>query len=325
MNKYLKRGFTGLLALTLAAGMSVPAFAADTDAAVKKDYRLTNAGTVSPAERFGFVVEKVSVTEGTRADGSALTLDDMPALSISSADYAAGENGEKNLIITPASAFPNVGVYTYRVTETAGDTAGVTYDGRQMELKATVYYDAQGALAVEYAFRPDGSGTTKGAAIVNEYSAGSLTVGKQVTGNLGDKSKEFNIDVTFTAPAEETVRSTITYGDGQQIQPSDWANGSVTRTITLADGEQTVFANLPYGVTYAVAEQSYDAEGYAASYDNNASGTIASAGVSTTVTNTKSGTVDTGVMLDSAPYVLTLLAVGGAVVAYLIVRKRRAA
>ena len=320
MNKFVKRGFTGLLALTLAAGMSVPAFAADADAAVQKDYRLTNAGTVSPAETFHFLVEKVSVAEGTRADGSALTTADMPALTISDAAYAAGTNGVKDLIITPASAFPNVGIYTYKVTETAGDTAGVTYDAREMELKATVYYDAQGALAVEYAFRPDGE--NKGEDIVNEYSAGSLTVGKTVTGNFGDKNREFNIDVTFTAPAGKTVRSDITYGDST-ISPSEWVNGTVTRTVSLSSGEQVRFDNVPYGVTYTVAEQDYSGESYTASYDNAAAGSIAAAGVSTTVTNSKITAVDTGVILNSAPYILLLAGVGAAAAAFLLLKKRR--
>ena len=47
MNKFVKRGCTVLLALTLALGMSVSAFAAG-EPTVKKDYQLTNAGTTSP-------------------------------------------------------------------------------------------------------------------------------------------------------------------------------------------------------------------------------------------------------------------------------------
>lgn len=57
MKKLIKRGFAALLALTLALGMSVSAFAiegtTDTATAVaKKDYQLTNPDTTSPAETF---------------------------------------------------------------------------------------------------------------------------------------------------------------------------------------------------------------------------------------------------------------------------------
>lgn len=63
MKKLIKRGFAALLALTLALGMSVSAFAAEGPAATEpavaeKDYRLTNSdnNSKSPAEEFQFPV-----------------------------------------------------------------------------------------------------------------------------------------------------------------------------------------------------------------------------------------------------------------------------
>lgn len=181
MKKLIKRGFAALLALTLALGMSVSAFAADAGTQVaKKDYRLTNSGTTSPAETFQFTVEKVGVTDATKTDGTPLTKDDMPDLTIADVSYAAGEAGSANsvkdlVVTTPATAFPTVGVYTYKVTETPGNTAGVGYStvGKELTLKATVYHDDDTLeLKVAYAFRVDGD---KGADIVNTYSAGSLS------------------------------------------------------------------------------------------------------------------------------------------------------
>ena len=219
MNKFVKRGCTVLLALTLALGMSVSAFAAG-EPTVKKDYQLTNAGTTSPEETFQFTVEKVGVTDGTKADGSPLTEDDMPNLTIAAATYTAGGAGSanevKNLTISHTAPFPNVGVYTYTVKETKGNTAGVTYYEKTMKLVVTVTHGKGDKLVETYAFYPDASNPTsetKGDAIVNTYSAGSLHVGKHVSGNLGNKAQKFNIDVTFTAPDNQTVRSTITYGD----------------------------------------------------------------------------------------------------------------
>lgn len=98
MKKLIKRGFAALLALTLALGMSISAFAvegtADTKTAVaKKDYQLTNSGTTSPAEKFQFTVKKVGVTDGTKADGSPLTEADMPNLTITPVSYEQGGAG----------------------------------------------------------------------------------------------------------------------------------------------------------------------------------------------------------------------------------------
>lgn len=327
MKKLIKRGFAALLALTLALGMSVSAFAADAGTQVaKKDYQQINPDTTSPAEDFHFTVEKVGVTDATKTDGTPLTKDDMPDLTIADVSYAAGEAGSANsvkdlVVTTPATAFPTVGVYTYKVTETPGNTAGVGYStvGKELTLKATVYHDDDTLeLKVAYAFRVDGD---KGADIVNTYSAGSLSVGKRVVGNLGNKKQQFNFTVTFTAPEGKTVNSTITYGD-EQITPEDFktGNGTVQVRISLADNETMVFNNVPYGVTYDVTEDTY--EGYTANYGNK-TGTINSSITFSHIDNEKKGSVDTGVILHSAPYILLLVGVGAAAVAFLILKKHR--
>ena len=325
MKKLIKRGFAALLALTLALGMSVSAFAADGTQVAKKDYRLTNSGTTSPAETFQFTVEKVGVTDATKPNGDKLTTEDMPDLTIADVSYAAGEAGSANsvkdlVVTTPATDFPTVGIYTYKVTETPGNTAGVGYStvGKELTLKATVYHDDDTLeLKVAYAFRVDGD---KGPGIVNTYSAGSLSVGKRVVGNLGNKKQKFNFTVTFTAPEGKTVNSTITYGD-KTITPENFKNGIATATFSLADSETMVFNNVPYGVTYDVTEDTY--EGYTANYGNK-TGTINSSTTFSHIDNEKKkGSVDTGVILHSAPYILLLVGVGAAAVAFLILKKHR--
>lgn len=196
MKKLIKRGFAALLALTLALGMSVSAFAVDGTAVAKKDYQLTNSGTTSPAETFQFTVKKVGVTDGTKADGSPLTEADMPNLTIAPVSYEQGGAGSADskqpLVVKADKAFPNVGIYTYTVTETKGNTAGVTYYEKTMKLVVTVAHGKGDKLVETYAFYPDASNPTsetKGDAIVNTYSAGTLNVGKRVVGNLGDRTQ----------------------------------------------------------------------------------------------------------------------------------------
>lgn len=336
MKKLIKHGFAALLALTLALGMSVSAFAVDGAAATEtavaeKDYQLTNTDTnsQSPAETFQFTVDKVGVTDATDANGNKLTEDDMPDLTITPVSYEKGGAGSANskqpLVVTPNTPFPSVGIYTYTVTEKPGDTAGVTYSKERLTLIATVYHenDSTKEMKVSYVFR---DAKTKNPDIVNTYSAGSLRVGKHVTGNLGNKSQKFNINVTFTAPEGQTVRSTITYGNNQTITPADFENEkrAVTVTVPLADSETELFQNVPYGVKYSVVEDKY--EGYTTTYGSTANGTIGENGEkikAAGVWNDKKGSVDTGVILHSAPYVLLLVGVGAAAVAFLILRKHR--
>lgn len=339
MNKFVKRGCTVLLALTLALGMSVSAFAAG-EPTVKKDYKLANAGTTSPEETFTFEVKAKSMTEAFDEDGNVLDVNDMPALTIDPAHYAGGEAGSanevQNLTISHMDPFPNVGVYTYTVKETKGNTAGVTYYEKTMKLVVTVAHGDGDALDETYAFYPDASNATtatKGAAIENTYSAGSLTVTKEVKGGFGDKNQDFNFEVEFVAPEGQKVNSTITVqGDnavGYDITPDNWVTAETdglsktTASFSLKAGQSVTLDNVPYGVTYTVTEDNYTDQGYDATYDEKQSGTIKAATVSTTVINNKPATVDTGVILHSAPYVLLLVGVGAAAVAFLILRKHR--
>lgn len=336
MKKLIKRGFAALLALTLALGMSVSAFAADetadtgtaeAKAVTEKDYQLTHTDTQSksPEETFTFTATAAKVTDANNPDGTAVTTEQMPKLTITVDKYNEGEagsaNSKKALHFTKDKPFPSVGIYTYDVTETVGNTAGVGYNKEKLQLKVTVFHDAETSKIKEaYAFTVDGN---KGADIVNTYSAGTLQVGKHVHGNLGNKEQKFNITVTLTAPEGQTVNSTITYGD-KQITPEDFKNdnGTVQVRISLADEEKIVFYNVPYGVKYDVVEDTY--EGYNTSYSNGkASGTIEKAHTVADIFNEKVGSVDTGVILHSAPYVLLLVGVGAAAVAFLILKKHR--
>lgn len=274
------------------------------------------------------------MTDGTKADGSPLTEADMPNLTIAPVSYEQGGAGSADskqpLVVKADKAFPNVGIYTYTVTEEPGDTAGVTYHGKTMTLMATVHYEKSGEMVTSYAFKDN---ETKISDIVNTYSAGTLNVGKRVVGNLGDRTKKFDIKVTFTAPDNQTVRSTITYGDEKNpktITPEDFAKNpdhAVTVTISLASDRSMQFKNVPYGVKYTVKENEY--KGYTPVYSyagegaDHYEGTIDTALMIAHIDNEKEGEVDTGVILHSAPYILLLVGVGAAAVAFLILRKHR--
>ena len=69
-----------------------------------------------------------------------------------------------------------------------------------------------------------------------------------------------------------------------------------------------------------MTEADYTAEGYAASKTGD-TGTIAAAQATAAFTNTKNGTIDNGVLLDSVPYmVLLVIAAAGGVL--LTLRRR---
>ena len=329
----MKKMISTLLAAALCLGMSTVAFAAGTDnyedmntVTITKNYNATNEDTISPAETFNFTIERTNVTDAA----AGVDAENMPLPEIGSVAYGAGDAGSENKskkITVDLPAYTSVGIYTYTIKETAGDTAGVTYYNKDITLKVTVIQDTNGKVRVA-AVHTEGENEDKSDCFSNEYSAGSLTVTKKVTGNMGDQSKEFTVKVVFTAPEGKTVREAISYTDGtdeKTVAVKDWKDGKATAEITLKHNESVIFTNIPYGVTYTVMESDYTSAGYdAADYEfTDDSKNIDSASDTVTITNNKGIEVDTGVFVDSLPYIMLLAIVGLGAILF-VSRKRRA-
>ena len=226
------------------------------------------------------------------------------------------------------------GMYYYTVTETPSNTAGVDYAAKSMIMVITAGYADDGedsSLSYWAALHDSTNYNDKNSKFENTYTAGSLKVTKKVTGSLGDKDKKFNVDVTFTAPAGKTVKSTITYvnNGAESIAPDAWKLNTTTNqyeakvTVELAHKGSVQFNNIPKDVTYIVEEQDYSGAEYTATYEGDKSGTIANDVKSTTITNHKGDdNIDTGVILDNAPYILMLAVVAGGAMT-LVIKKRR--
>lgn len=315
----------------------------ETTVKIKKNYELSGEGT-SPAETFYLKMKSKSVSQSEATDAPALPADTNGY--VATVEYAKGAAGSATKTGEFAFKLPTytkVGVYTYILEEVDNGIAGVTYNtnGNTLTLVVTVVNDAtaDGKLAVTATVHTESPLGTKAEdkkdSFDNTYTANKLTVTKNVTGKLGDLTKDFYFQATFTS--EKEVTSEVKYGD-QTLTFTKGNDGKYTATATFtlngSTANQMVFANLPKGVTYTVVELSgvngtEVAQGgtiedkYTVSYDNAKSGTMEGTALSTTITNNYDGTIDMGVMLDSMPYVLVLAVVGAAVIA-LIAKKRRA-
>lgn len=197
----------------------------------------------------------------------------------------------------------------------------------------TVIQDTNGLLRVAAVHTEGGEGE-KSDDITNTYSAGSLAVTKTVTGNMGDRSKYFAINVTLTGEADKTYAASYTVTGGTKlVNGTDDATTSTISigtpaTFYLKHGETFTISNLPYGVSYTVTEADYTDEedgGYdtpAYTYsDAGTTKTVDSPSETVDITNNKGAIVDTGISLDSLPYILLLvISLTGAVV--FIVKRR---
>lgn len=157
--------------------------------------------------------------------------------------------------------------------------------------------------------------------IINTYTPKvcNLTISKTVSGNMGDQSKEF----AFTAAlsGEGYSFDGVTYSiDGGEAQS---AGTGTECTFNLKHGQTVTFTGLPIGAIFTVTETSYS--GYVTTVDgvtgNSKEITLAETNNNIAFVNTKDVTIDTGILLDTLPYILILGVV--AVGAVLLIKKRR--
>lgn len=118
------------------------------------------------------------------------------------------KENKKNVEVT-LPTYTSVGVYTYNISQTAGTTAGVTYDAVPVVMKVTVLNQDGGVGVSTVSFTKNGTKLDDAAAFTNIYTANTLSVKKTVSGDLGDKSKYFDFEVTMTGSGRQTVRSIL--------------------------------------------------------------------------------------------------------------------
>lgn len=144
--------------------------------------------------------------------------------------------------------------------------------------------------------------------VTNTLKTGTLKVVKNVTGGLGERNKQFSFTCTY-------LNQTITFA--------------------LSNGQSMPVKNIPYGTEVTITEDDYSSNngGYTTSYklgdattamDGRVAKVIINADETTvTFINDKPANPDTGVLLDSLPYILILAAIA-VVAGVTVVRKRHA-
>lgn len=352
----MKKVVSIILALIMMMSLTVAAFAADGDASPAPT--LSNTASVdvwkhynkvapAPAETFKFTVEKES------CDNPDVGVAGMPV--IDGFEIAFEADTDVNHLVKDASytlnlpEFPRVGKYVYKISETSGNTAGVTYDSTPVYLVVDVLTD--GTNLYRYvslhkgseAGGKSGGSPTEGTyfpAFTNTFSSTKpnpdpdpskketgFGVKKTVSGNSADDKRYFDFKVVFTIADGKSFNGTISVNGGS----SDAGNPTVVTTtdgktyevnLKLKHNDTITFGSVPVGTTYSVSEQNIP-EGYNAS-STSCNGTVEAEKVTiATIDNNYDKEIPAGVSLDSLPYVIMLTVVAAAAV--LIMLKKRAA
>lgn len=308
---------------------------------VKKVYKLEGSGS-NAEETFTLVQDGAGVVKSGDAT-SAPALDTITGAKFN-AGTATAEGVTGNITIT-LPEYTKVGVYEYILKEdSTNKTAGVSYFEGSIKLVVSVVNGTNGQLRVAAVHTEgyDAQGNylgTKRDTFTNTYVANNIAVTKTVEGNLGDKTKEFGFTIDFERADNESAPTGITYTvDGVPNTVAFGENGKAQVKFTLKNGQTLNFVNVPKSVKYTVTEDDYTdmndpTKGYTTTVSVNGGNsttsltsnaqTMTEEAATVAFTNTKGATIDTGVILDNAPYIamLAIVAIGG--VALMLNKRRR--
>lgn len=216
----------------------------------------TVTGVALRDERHQFTIRQTS----THPDGSVV----MPA------DRTASVTGAGQALFEEIF-FLRKGVYTFAITEIAGDDPACTYDSSEWTLTVTVT-ETDSVLSASGAYSCNGQAGDP--VFNNHYQPGGLLITKEVTGSQGDRLQPFTfvVNVMYNGEMHD---STYTW---QIVSPS-WP-GPMSGTIAnggcvkLRHGQSVMLYGLPAGASYEVVELEADLNGYVTVAEN-ATGIIA--------------------------------------------------
>lgn len=310
------------------------------------------AGT-APAEEFEFTLTPGKAYAGPEENAKEITMP-TPKKTTGYAvkwDSALSQSDTKKFSIALSDLdISNVGVYNYTISESnVKGTPGVSYAG-DIHMKVTAVHPSADSDALVYyiALRDAKTDAKKSntKAFENTYGDGnvhSITLSKTIHGNFGSLKDTFVFQIklkgttgkTYAGATVSTTSTGVTLPENKTIT----IGAADYYEVTLGHGQSVTISNIPDDVTYEIIEKDSTLSGTTvmnngytvtlkhgntdASFTDNvkATGDVKN-DVSVDFHNTHDGEIDTGVILDNAPYIalLTIVAAGAVV---MILKKRR--
>lgn len=353
LNKTIGRVATTLVATAMLASLAAPAYAADynseTGITFNKTIDMTSAqGATVPNATYEYSIAtgtKVAATATTPEikagiDGATIT----DKVTFASTD-TIGENKKVTQSVTvnfDSVVFPTAGIYRYVITETDPTVAGLATSADDNTIYLDVYVtNGEDGREISYyqmvtsAAAPTGNAYDTDAKFTGDedaYTTYTLTVTKNVEGDMADMTAKFSIDVDFTNLSNGT-KVTV---DGTASEAA--TSNAVSVNKSLGNDEAMTITGVPADAVYSVVENLANNAGYTVTYTHdegtaqnatigeNVYTTVSNSNVNSgdhgvVVINTKTATAPTGIVMDVAPY--ALLVVIAAAGCFVFLRKRR--
>lgn len=169
-----------------------------------------------------------------------------------------------------------------------------------------------------------------------------LSVGKIVSGDLGDKNKPFTFTVKVTQPSlvtskDETYHAQVFTKDGDPDGSEFTFHSGDVITKNLSHGEKLVFKDLYVGTAFEAQETDGDPTYTSSTYARlnggdptekakeraKVTGNVSENTDTVVVVNTRNTTSPTGIIVNNLPYILLVLGVVAGFVGYIASKRRR--
>ncbi len=269
-------------------------------------------GTNTPTDFSNFGTKKVNLTSAWKSDAKG-------GVSATANLSAANLFGDTN--------FTAPGTYVFHLKEEKGTNPNINYDDTEYDIYVVVSwpedYPTHNTPVIQSIKAHDAQGKkTDTASFTNSAAKNAgLTISKTVAGTAANTTDSFEYTLSVSGASGSY---TVTKSDGTTAI----LTAGTDYSFSLMHDQNIVVANLPVGATYTVTETDTDYEesnkiDNVASNDGHvASGTIKDGGDTVAYKNTKGFGPDTGITMNTLPFVAVgVVAVAGG--AALVISRRR--
>ena len=331
----LKKTIRRLGALAMVLAMAVSVFAVNASAVeetepvaktpVSEITKEISKGTHTyvPDATFSFSVSNDGASDGVTnphtANNEVVTIDSVD-FDPASSDIGVTSVTKKAEIHVDWSKLTQPGIYYFTVTENKSNVAGVTDSTASKILAVYKYSDSEKNT---FLFLNSDKTDKEDGTFTNTYvNTADLTITKTVTGDFGDKTKDF----TFTLKINNVVAANRELKKGNNVITTNEKG-----EFTLKNGESVIVTGLEAADTYEVVETT--AAGYTTKVGtevtNTATGNmtkseteLTSGNKTAAYTNNCDASPVTGVIMTIAPYALMVVLAGAFAVVFLTRRNR---